>query len=194
MELGDRFEVIFLQGGGSLQFLMVPMNFSCPGDQIDYIDTGSWADKAIRAAQNLDRDLKIIASSANLDRTYVPDLSKIPFRPQAQYLHFCSNNTVVLTQFHSFPDIKIPIIVDMSSDFMSKVISTTNLSCIYAHAQKNVGLSGVTVILIRKEMLAKISDNLPEFLDYRRVRLSLSPTCGEVAQQGADRLNTGGQI
>ncbi len=167
MELGDEFEVIFLQGGGSLQFLMVPMNFSGAGDCIDYIDTGYWAEKAIRGAQSLDRDLKIIADSADKNHTYVPDLDKINIRSEAKYLHLCSNNTVVGTQFHQFPKLPVPIVVDMSSDFMSKEIDTTNLSCIYAHAQKNVGLSGVTVVLIRKEMLAKISDNLPELLDYR---------------------------
>lgn len=167
MELGEEFEVIFLQGGGSLQFLMVPMNFSSPGDRIDYIDTGYWADKAIKAAKSLDRDLKIIAESADRDHTYVPDLNKVNLRPEAKYLHLCSNNTVVGTQFHHFPEFKIPVVVDMSSDFMSKVIDPANLSCIYAHAQKNVGLAGVTVVLIRKEMLADISENLPEFLDYR---------------------------
>ncbi len=167
MELGDQFEVVFLQGGGSLQFLMAPMNFSNPGDQIDYIDTGYWAGKAIRAAQHLDRDLAVIASSADQDYAYVPDLSEIHLRPKAQFLHLCSNNTVVGTQFHSFPELSIPIIVDMSSDFMSKVIDPSNLSVIYAHAQKNVGLSGVTVVLIRKEMLERIPNDLPELLDYR---------------------------
>ena len=167
MGLGDQFEVIFLQGGGSLQFLMAPMNFSRPGDQIDYIDTGYWADKAIRAAQSLDRDLTIIASSADIDYTSVPDLSQLHFRPNAKYLHLCSNNTVVGTQFHSFPKMPIPIVADMSSDFMSQVIDPSNLSCIYAHAQKNVGLSGVTIVLIRKEMLDGIPEDLPELLDYR---------------------------
>lgn len=167
MGLDDQFEIIFLQGGGSLQFLMAPMNFSHPGDQIDYIDTGYWAEKAIRAAQSLDRDLEIIASSADSDYSYVPDLSRLHLRAKAKYLHLCSNNTVVGTQFHSFPKMPIPIVVDMSSDFMSQVIDSSNLSCIYAHAQKNVGLSGVTIVLIRKEMLEGISENLPELLDYR---------------------------
>lgn len=167
MKLDDQFEVIFLQGGGSLQFLMVPMNFSRSGDRIDYIDTGYWTGKAIRAAQSLDRDLEIIADSSDRDYTFVPDLNQIKLRDNAKYLHLCSNNTVVGTQYHSFPEIPVPLIVDMSSDFMSKVIDPTNLSCIYAHAQKNVGLSGVTVVLIRREMLANIPDNLPELLDYR---------------------------
>ena len=167
MELGDEFDVIFLQGGGSLQFLMVPMNFSSDGDCIDYIDTGYWAEKAIKGAKSLDRDLKIIASSADKNHTYVPDLNQVEIRKNTKYLHLCSNNTVVGTQFHQFPKLPVPLVVDMSSDFMSKVIDTTNLSVVYAHAQKNVGLSGVTVVLIRKEMLAGISDNLPELLDYR---------------------------
>jgi phosphoserine aminotransferase len=165
--LGDQFEVIFLQGGGSLQFLMVPMNFSGPGDLIDYIDTGYWAEKAIHAAQNLDRDVKIIASSLDRDHTYVPNLKEISPRPGAKLLHLCSNNTVVGTQFHDFPGMPIPVIVDTSSDFMSKPMDLSNLDLVYAHAQKNAGLAGVTVVMIRKEMLSKISDDLPPFLDYR---------------------------
>lgn len=167
MGLGEQFEVIFLQGGGSLQFLMVPMNFSRPGDQIDYIDTGYWAEKAIRAAQSLDRDLKIIASSSDCNHTAVPNLNQINLRSNAKFLHLCSNNTVVGTQFHHFPPLPIPMIADMSSDFMSKPIDVTNLNLIYAHAQKNVGLAGVTIVLIRKEMLTHVSEDLPEFLDYR---------------------------
>ncbi|MBE9068323.1 3-phosphoserine/phosphohydroxythreonine transaminase [Leptolyngbya cf. ectocarpi LEGE 11479] len=167
MTLNDEFDVIFLQGGGSLQFLMVPMNFSEDGDYIDYIDTGYWAEKAIRAAKGLDRDLEIIASSADSYHTKVPNLAKVQLREKTRYLHLCSNNTVVGTQFHDFPKFSVPVVVDMSSDFMSKSMDTTNLSCIYAHAQKNIGLSGVTVVLIRKEMLTQVSENLPEFLDYR---------------------------
>ena len=167
MSLKDEFEVVFLQGGGSLQFLMVPMNFCGDGDCIDYVDTGYWAEKAIKGARSLNRDLDIVASSADKNYNYVPDLSQIKFRESARYLHLCSNNTVVGTQFNQFPKLSIPVVVDMSSDFMSKVIDTRNLSVIYAHAQKNVGLSGVTVVLIRKQMLAEIANQIPEFLDYR---------------------------
>lgn len=167
MGIGDQFEVIFLQGGGSLQFLMVPMNFSLPGDRIDYIDTGYWAEKAIHAAQNLGRDLQVIASSSDNNHTFVPDLNHIKPHPNAKFLHLCSNNTVVGTQFHNFPALPVPIVADMSSDFMSKQTDVSNLSVIYAHAQKNAGLAGTTVVLIRKEMLSKITADLPEFLDYR---------------------------
>ena len=167
MGLGDQFEAIFLQGGGSLQFLMVPMNFSEPGDQIDYIDTGYWTDKAIRAAQGLGRDLKVIASTAESDHTTVPDLQSLQIRPKAKFLHLCSNNTVVGTQFHDFPALPVPVVADMSSDFISKQIDLSNLSIVYAHAQKNAGLAGATIVLIRKEMLNQMVDGLPEFLDYR---------------------------
>jgi phosphoserine aminotransferase len=165
--LTDEFEIIFLQGGGSLQFLMAPMNFSKVGDSIDYIDTGYWSMKAIKAAQELKRDLKVIASTEDNDHTSVPDLNKISTRHGSKYLHLCSNNTVVGTQFHSFPVMPIPVVADMSSDFMSKPMNLENLDLVYAHAQKNVGLSGVTVVMIRKEMLSSISENSPEFLDYR---------------------------
>jgi Phosphoserine aminotransferase len=136
MNLSDEFEVIFLQGGGSLQFLMVPMNFSHPGDKIDYIDTGYWAEKAIKAAKSLGRDLKIIAASGDGNHTYVPQSDSIQTRSGAKYLHLCTNNTVVGTQFKNFPDVPIPIVADMSSDFLSKVIDPYPCACIYAHAQK----------------------------------------------------------
>lgn len=167
MNLSEEFEVIFLQGGGSLQFLMVPMNLSHPGEQIDYIDTGYWAQKAIKAAKSLDRDVEIVASSADGNHTYTPDSDSIQTRSAAKYLHICTNNTVVGTQFDNFPQVPIPIVADMSSDFLSKVIDPSPCACIYAHAQKNVGLSGVTAILIRKSILGNSSDDLPEFLDYR---------------------------
>ncbi len=167
MNLGDDFEVVFLQGGGSMQFLMAPMNFSSPGDRIDYIDTGYWAEKAIKAAKGLGRDLEIVASSADRQHTYVPNLADVQLRDGAKYVHLCSNNTVVGTQFQKFPKFAVPAIVDMSSDFMSKQVDVSNLSCIYAHAQKNAGLSGVTAVMIRKELLASITEELPELLDYR---------------------------
>ncbi|NEP80752.1 MAG: 3-phosphoserine/phosphohydroxythreonine transaminase [Okeania sp. SIO3B3] len=167
MNLSDEFEVIFLQGGGSLQFLMVPMNLSHPGDKIDYIDTGYWAEKAIKAAKSLGRDLEIIAASSDRHHTYVPSSDSIKTRSEAKYLHLCTNNTVVGTQFHNFPEVPIPIVADMSSDFLSKVIDPSPCACIYAHAQKNVGLSGVTAVVIRKSILENSPDDLPEFLDYR---------------------------
>jgi phosphoserine aminotransferase len=167
MGLSDEFEAIFLQGGGSMQFLMAPMNLSHPGDQIDYIDTGYWAEKAIKAAKALGRDLKIVFSSADRNHTYVPRSRDIPTRPGAKYLHLCTNNTVVGTQFKKFPDVPVPIIADMSSDFLSKVIDPSSCACIYAHAQKNVGLSGVTAVIIRKSVLENSPSDIPELLDYR---------------------------
>lgn len=167
MCLPNEFEVIFLQGGGSLQFLMVPMNLSGAGDQIDYVDTGYWAEKAIKATKSLDRDLKIIASSGDRDHTYVPQSGDLRTRPDAKYLHICTNNTVVGTQFHEFPDVPVPVVADMSSDFLSKVIDPSPCACIYAHAQKNVGLSGVTAVLINKKYLNSDSSDLPELLNYR---------------------------
>jgi phosphoserine aminotransferase len=174
MKIDDQFELIFLQGGGTLQFLMIPLNFSQPNEQIDYIDTGYWATKAIRSAANLGRDLEIIASSSYSNYNSLPDLNYIQPRPQARYIHLCSNNTVVGTQFHAFPAFGVPVVADMSSDFMSKQIDLSNLSIIYAHAQKNIGLAGATIVMIRKEMLANISEGLPEFLDYRTHILSKS--------------------
>ena len=146
---------------------MAPMNFSRPGDRIDYIDTGYWSNKAIQAAESLGRDLRVVASSSDCDHTAVPDLQQVHPRSEARYLHLCTNNTVVGTQFHDIPGMPVPVVVDMSSDFMSKPITLDNLDLIYAHAQKNAGLAGVTTVLIRKELLEQIEEGLPDFFDYR---------------------------
>jgi phosphoserine aminotransferase len=158
--------VVFLQGGGSLQFLMTAMNFSKVGDKIDYVHTGYWSKKAIKSAQSLDRDVAIVASSENEQYYRIP-YEKVVTRDEAKYLHICTNNTVVGTQWHQYPEVAIPIVADMSSDFLSKTIDTIPFGCIYAHAQKNTGLSGITIVLIRKSMLENMPDNIPEMLDYR---------------------------
>ncbi len=111
--------------------------------------------------------MRVIASSSDDDYTVVPDLTQVHPRSEARYLHLCTNNTVVGTQFHDIPKMSVPVVADMSSDFMSKPTSFDNLDLVYAHAQKNAGLAGVTTVLIRKELLDQIEKGLPEFFDYR---------------------------
>jgi phosphoserine aminotransferase len=173
--LGRDWEVLFVQGGGSLQFSMVPMNFSAPGDPVDYLDTGYWARKSIAEARTLGRDVAVVASSAGRDYRYVPPASAIRARPGARYLHLVTNNTVEGTQLRRLPRAGVPVVADMSSDLMADVFDGCGCDLAYAHAQKNIGIAGVTVVAVRKSMLDRIAGltgppgrpGRPAILDYR---------------------------
>jgi len=164
MKLDDNYEVIFMQGGGCIQFVMIPMNFSEKGEKVDYIDTGYWTTKAIEEAEILERDVKVIASSADKEYNYIPDNFKT--RPEAAYLHICSNNTIMGTQWHNYPKVEIPVVIDMSSDILSRAIDYSAFDLVYAHAQKTIGTAGVTVVAIKKSFLKGIQKGLPNMLDY----------------------------
>ncbi len=164
--LGDDFEVLFLQGGASLQFCMAPMNFSQPGQAVDFVNTGTWATKAIKEAKILGRAVNVIASSEDQNFSFIP--SDFTVSPEAAYLHICSNNTIKGTQWASFPDAgQTPLVADMSSDIFSRVFDPKPFGCFFAGAQKNMGPAGVALVAIRKDMLDKIPDGLPTMLDYR---------------------------
>jgi phosphoserine aminotransferase len=168
--LSADFGVLFLQGGGSLQFAMIPMNFSAPGDRVDYVDTGYWARKSIAEAEQAGRDVAIVASSADRGYHYVPPTASIAARPGAKYLHLITNNTVEGTQFRALPQAGIPVIADMSSDLMTDVFDPSACDMAYAHAQKNIGIAGVTLVIVRKSLLDGINADpraLPAILDYR---------------------------
>ena len=176
--LGRDWEVLFVQGGGSLQFCMVPMNFSAPGDAVDYLDTGYWARKSIAEARTLGRDVAVVASSADRRYSYVPPASAIRARPYARYLHLVTNNTVEGTQLPRLPRAGVPVVADMSSDLMADVFDANGCDLAYAHAQKNIGIAGVTMVLVRKSMLERIAGHgelpghpgqpaCPAVLDYR---------------------------
>jgi phosphoserine aminotransferase len=164
--LGDDYEVLLLQGGGSLQFSMVPMNFSAVGGKVDYVESGIWAQRAIAEAEHLKRDVRIVASSA-------PHHDHIPMnwrvRPDSAYLHICTNNTIVGTQFHEFPEAPagVPLIADLSSDILSRDIDHRRFGLIYAHAQKSFGAAGVTIVALRRDLMERIPNDLPTMLDYR---------------------------
>jgi phosphoserine aminotransferase len=164
--LGDDFEVLFLQGGASLQFCMVPMNFSRPGQAVDYVNTGTWATKAIKEAKILGRRVNVLASSEDQNFSYIP--RDFTVSPEAAYLHICSNNTIKGTQWAAYPDAGgKPLVADMSSDIFSRVFDPKPFGCFYAGAQKNMGPAGVALVVIRKDMLDKVPDGLPTMLDYR---------------------------
>lgn len=144
---------------------MVPLNLSCHGDRLDYIDTGYWSKKAIDEAKNSQRDIAVVASGESSFYYSLPQINQIYTRDQAKYLHICSNNTVMGTQFHTLPNQGAPLVIDASSDFLSRKLPLDNVNCIYAHAQKNVGVAGLTVIAVRR---SSIQDNpLPVILSYK---------------------------
>lgn len=165
LNLPDNFKVLFLQGGASSQFFMIPMNLIPEGGSADYINTGSWSTKAIKEVDILGKQYKVIASSQDRDFCYIP--KEYTVTPGAAYLHFTSNNTIKGTQWREFPSAgDVPLVSDMSSDILSRPFDPTPFGLIYAGAQKNLGPAGVTVVIIRDDMLDRVPKNLPTMLKY----------------------------
>lgn len=163
--LGDDYEVLFIQGGASLQFCMVPMNLGISGRPADYINTGTWSTKAIKEAKIQGLDTRVLASSEDKNFSYIPYDCKED--GSGAYLHFTSNNTIKGTQWQTFPDGNgVPMVCDMSSDFMSRPFDIKPFGMIYAGAQKNIGPSGAAMVIIRKDMLERTPENIPTFLKY----------------------------
>lgn len=166
-KLGDDYDVLFLQGGASMQFLTVPMNFAQDGKEANYINTGQWASKAIKEAKKIGKTVHVAKTSEDRSFSYIPKSWTLSNNPS--YLHITTNNTIFGTEWKSDPDVPqgIPLIADMSSNFMSKPIDVKKYSMIYAGAQKNVGPAGCVVVIIKKEMLENINPNLPTMLNYK---------------------------
>lgn len=165
LKLTSEHHVLFIQGGASLQFCMIPMNLSLPGKPLNYINTGVWSSKAIKEAQIQGKDVRVIASSEHRNFSCIP--TEFTVDKEASYLHFTSNNTIRGTQWHRYPDGQgVPLISDMSSDFMSHPIDVQPFGLIYAGAQKNLGPPGVAMVIIREDMLSRVPDNLPTMLKY----------------------------
>lgn len=165
LNLDDRFHVLFIQGGASLQFCLIPMNFLKDNESADYINTGTWSTKAIKEAKILGKAVRVAASSEDENFSYIPD--PISFDKNAVYCHITSNNTIKGTQWERFPDTgTVPLIADMSSDIFSRRFNTAPFGLIYAGAQKNMGPAGVCMVIVRKDMLEKIPGNLPSMLKY----------------------------
>jgi phosphoserine aminotransferase len=164
-KLPDNFKVLFLQGGASTQFVMIPMNLIPEGSSADYINTGTWATKAIKEVEILGKPHKVIASSQDRDFRYIP--KEFQVTPGAAYLHFTSNNTIKGTQWATFPKAgDVPLVSDMSSDILSRPFDPKPFGLIYAGAQKNLGPAGVTIVIIRDDMLARVPANLPTMFKY----------------------------
>ncbi len=159
--VGSDYDVLFLQGGASLQFYMVPMNLL--KTKAAYINTGTWASESISDAKKVGT-IDVIASSEDKKFTYIPKNFTVP--PDADYLHFTSNNTIYGSQWKEFPKTDIPLVCDMSSDIFSKRIDASKFSLIYAGAQKNMGPAGATMVLFKKDVVGKTGRDLPKMLDY----------------------------
>ena len=162
LNIPDDYEVIFLGGGASLEFLYVPMNFL--EHKAAYLDTGVWAHKAFKEAKGLGNAVEI-ASSSDKNYTYIPKGFEIP--ADADYLHITTNNTIYGTEIKEDIDCPIPLIADMSSDIMSRPVDVSKYTMIYGGAQKNVGPAGVAFCIIKKSALGKVSRYIPTMLDYR---------------------------
>jgi phosphoserine aminotransferase len=165
LNLDERFHVIFVQGGATLQFAMIPMNFLADGRSADYVNTGTWSTNAIKEARVLNKPIQVVASSEDKQFTCIPQ--KIAFNRDAVYAHITSNNTIRGTQWQGFPDTGgVPIVADMSSDFMSRPFDAKPFGLIYAGAQKNIGPAGVTLVIVREDLLQRVPDALPVMLKY----------------------------
>jgi phosphoserine aminotransferase len=163
--LDARYKVLFLQGGASLQFAMLPMNFLPAGRSADYVNTGTWSTKAIQECAILGRNARVAASSEDREFRYIP--RDIRFDGEAVYAHITSNNTIRGTQFAAFPDADgVPLVADMSSDIMSRPFDPAPFGLFYAGAQKNIGPAGVTLVVVREDFLAGAEKNLPTMLRY----------------------------
>ncbi|MGA2489113.1 MAG: 3-phosphoserine/phosphohydroxythreonine transaminase [Anaerolineales bacterium] len=168
MKIPTNYKILFLQGGASLQFAMVPMNFRPTGASADYIVTGTWSKKAFKESQKLGTS-KAAASMDADNFNHLPAQSELKLDPQAAYLHFTSNETIHGVEYFTepIPPAGVPLICDASSDFISRPIDVSKYSMIYAGAQKNAGPAGVVIGIIREDLLEKVPANLPNLLDYK---------------------------
>lgn len=163
LNVPQNYSILFLQGGASQQFAMVPLNLLPEGGKAAYLDTGVWATKAMKEAKRLGT-VDIVASSSDQNYNYIPKEFEIP--ADAAYFHYTSNNTIYGTEVFAKPETNIPTVVDMSSDIFSREINVREFDLIYAGAQKNMGPAGVTLVIVRDEILGKSGRTLPTILDY----------------------------
>lgn len=166
LEVPDNYKVLFLQGGASTQFAMVPMNLLTKGQTASYLNTGTWSKKAIKEAK-LFGNVDVAYSSENQVFNHVPGANDYKLADNSEYLYFVSNNTIYGTQFDEFPKCDIPMICDMSSDIMSRRINVSDFGIIFAGAQKNMGPAGCTIVIIRDDLLDRCPENIPTMFKYK---------------------------
>ena len=162
-----NYKFLMLQGGASTQFSMVPMNLLAAGQTADYVDTGTWADKAIKEAKRVGT-VKVTGSTKADKYNRIPAQSELALTPGAAYVHITTNNTIEGTEWRTLPDVgEAPLVADASSDIFSGPIDVSRFGVIYAGAQKNLGPSGLTLVIIREDLLARSQDSLPTMLNYK---------------------------
>ncbi len=166
-QIPDDFCLLFMQGGASTQFATVPLNLLRVGRSADYIDTGSWSQKAINEANLLGRVGRVAGSSRDRSYAYIPAQDQLDLDPGAEYVHLTSNNTIYGTQYSNWPDTgPVPIVADMSSDMLSRPVDWARLGLAYGGAQKNAGVAGLTVAVLRRDLLDRVGDGVPTMLRY----------------------------
>ncbi len=167
MNIPDDYEVLFLQGGASTQFAMVPLNLMTKNGKADYIITGQWANKAYKEAARYGK-AREVASSKDKTFSYIPKTTAADFDPEADYVHICMNNTIYGTKYHELPDTgDVPLVADISSCILSEPIDVTKFGMLYAGAQKNIAPAGVTIVIIRKDLIGNAMDITPTMLNYQ---------------------------
>src|SRR4029434_6475712 len=167
MGIRSNYHILFLQGGASLQFSMVPMNFLPADGSADYVLTGSWGKKALKEARKVGA-VNVAATMADGGCTRSPSRDEMSLNPHAAYVHITSNETIEGVQWKREPNVgDVPLVVDSSSDILAREIDVTKYGLIYAGAQKNMGPSGVTLVILRDDLLQSIPDGLHTMLDYR---------------------------
>ena len=165
MQLDDAYEVLFLHGGATTQFMQVPMNLLDDGETAAYCNNGIWGNKAAKEAA-LFGNVQVVADSGDKAHTYIGKQFTVP--ANARYLHITTNNTVEGTQWHEYPATDAPLVGDMSSDIFSRPVDFKRFSLIYAGAQKNMGAAGVNLVVIKKEILGKVKRRIPTIMDYQK--------------------------
>lgn len=164
LNIPEGYEVLFLTGGASSQFYMVSMNLLNDSDQAGFVDTGTWSTKAIKEAK-LFGNIEMIASSKDKGYTYIPEIGSL--NEDLKFLHITTNNTIYGTQYQTIPKVNVPLVADMSSDIFSRPLDISAYDLIYAGAQKNLGPAGVTLVIVKTEILGKVNREIPTMLDYQ---------------------------
>ena len=165
LSISDDYAVLFLQGGASLQFSMAAQNLAVPGKAAQLVNTGSWTQKAIKEIKR-HSELNVIASSEDKNFSYIPKVTANDFDDRASFAYIASNNTIFGTQWESFPSLSIPLVADMSSDILCRPLPINDFGLIFAGAQKNLGPAGVTLVIVRRDLLNRSSSELPTMLNY----------------------------
>ena len=167
MNIPDNYKVLFLQGGASTQFAAVPLNLMNKNHKADYVISGQFSKKAYKEAQKYGA-VRLVASSEDKNNTYIPKLTRADFDPEADYVHICFNNTIYGTKYHYIPDTgDVPLVADMSSCILSEPVDVTKFGVIYAGAQKNIAPAGLTIVIVREDLLGNARADIPTMLDYQ---------------------------